>query len=90
MPSTMNPDSATTLGLNALSFVVASGEAAGRFLDQSGLDPATLRVRASESDLLVSVLDFILSDERLLILFCGEEAIDVRTVHIARHVLAGA
>jgi Protein of unknown function (DUF3572) len=85
----MTLDSAATLALQGLAFLVDSGPAMERFVAQTGLDTASLRVRADEPDFLVSVLDFLLANEELLLRFCDDISSDVRSVHIARHVLAG-
>jgi uncharacterized protein DUF3572 len=86
--STMTLDLAATLALRALAFLIDTAPAMERFVDQTGLDTASLRRRADEPEFLVSVLDFLLSDEELLIRFCESAACDVRTVHMARHALA--
>ena len=85
----MTADRAATTALRALAFLAGSGPAMDRFMDLSGASRDSLRERAEESDFLVSVLDFLLSDEELLIRFCDDEAIDVRAVHMARYVLSG-
>jgi len=89
MGATLTFDAAATLGLNALGFLAVSGPAMDRFLELTGLAPATIRARAEEPDFLVSVLDFLLSDEELLLRFCDEMEGDVRAVHMARHILSG-
>ena len=58
--------------------------------DLTGFAPSSLRERADEPDFLVSVLDFLLSNEELLLRFCDDFEADVRAVHMARHVLAGS
>ncbi|MEI9888165.1 MAG: DUF3572 domain-containing protein [Rhizomicrobium sp.] len=85
----MTPDTAQTLALKALGFVAASDGALERLLELSGLDRDTLRRRAGETEMLASLLDFLLADEGLLVDFCHGEAIDPRAVHMARHVLGG-
>lgn len=85
----MTLDRAATLALNGLAFLVASGPPVDRFADLTGLAPASMRERADEPDFLVSVLDFLLSDEELVVRFCDAFEADVRAVHMARHVLAG-
>ena len=55
----------------------------------SGADRDTLRLRADEPEFLVSLLDFMLTNEELLIGFCDESSTNVRAVHMARHVLSG-
>lgn len=83
-------ESAATLALSGLAYLAGSGDGMERFIAVSGLDPATLRVRADEADFLTSVLDFLLSDDEVLLGFCREESVDAPAVHMARHVLSGA
>ena len=85
----MTADGAATLALEALGFLAVSGPAMDRFVDLTGASRESLRERADEADFLVSVLDFLLSDEELLIRFCDDSTADVRAVHMARHVLSG-
>lgn len=85
----MMPDLAATVALQALGFLAGSEEALQRFMDLTGADRDMLRDRAEEPEFLASILDFLLTNEELLIDFCDEASIDVRSVHMARHVLAG-
>ncbi|MBV8976311.1 MAG: DUF3572 family protein [Alphaproteobacteria bacterium] len=84
----MTEDAAATLALDALAFVAASEGALDRLVAESGIDAADLRARAAEPEVLVAVLDFLLTSEALLVEFCDGGSGDVRAVHIARHVLA--
>jgi hypothetical protein len=90
MAARMSPDQAQTLALKALAFLANSEGALQRLMDQSGLNVDTLKGRAADTDLQVSVLDFLLSDEELLTGFCDEDSADPRAVHMARHVLSGS
>ena len=85
----MTSDLAATLALNALTFLAASEDAMQRFMDLTGAGRESLRERADEPDFLVSVLDFLLTDEGLLLDFSSETSTNVRAVHMARHVLSG-
>jgi hypothetical protein len=89
MALSMNPDQAAILALKGLAFLVNSPEALDRFLHLSGVGPETFRERADEPEFLVSVLDFMLTNEELLTEFSSDAETDVRAVHMARHVLAG-
>jgi hypothetical protein len=89
MAHSMTPDQAATVALKGLAHLVNSQEALDRFLHLSGAGGETLRERADEPEFLVSLLDFLLSDEGLLVDFLREADIDVRAVHMARQVLAG-
>jgi Protein of unknown function (DUF3572) len=82
-------DRATTLALEALAFLAADSDAFGRFANLTGLDPTSARARAGEPEFLASVLDFLLSDEALLLDFCADGSTDPHRVHLARHALGG-
>jgi hypothetical protein len=84
----MTPQTAEIIAFKALAFLVNSPEALARFLDLSGLDAATLRVRAEEPEMLSAIIDFLLRDEALVVRFCGEESVSARDVHVAKHVLS--
>ncbi|HWA03290.1 MAG TPA: DUF3572 domain-containing protein [Rhizomicrobium sp.] len=81
-------ENAAVLALQSLAFLAGSREAIERFAAATGCDPSDMRIRADEPDFLVSVLDFLLSDETLLVEFSSEFEVDVRAVHMARHVLS--
>jgi hypothetical protein len=86
----MTADGAETLALQALGFVATADGALQRLMDQSGLDRDELRTRATDTTLQVALLDFLLSDEELLIDFCETASIEAEAVHVARHILGGA
>lgn len=80
---------AETLGLKGLTFLAAAPEDFRRFLDVSGIDVPTVRLRAAERDFLAGVLDFLLTQEGLLSAFCEAQSIQPREVHIAARDLSG-
>jgi hypothetical protein len=81
--------SAETIGIKAVGFLAASEDDLLRFVALSGLDPADLRARAGEPDVLVAVLDHLLGDDKLLTAFCEAEGLAPKDVHLARHRLSG-
>ena len=85
----MTPASAEILALKALGFLANSGDAADRFLAASGADPIILQELAGDPEFLAAVVDFLLSDEALLVQFCEAEMLDPRTMHSVRHALPG-
>jgi hypothetical protein len=84
----ITPNQAATIALKGLAYLVNSQAALDRFLHISGAGWNSLRERADEPEFLASILDFLLSNEALLVSFLSEAEIDVRAVHMARHVLA--
>jgi Protein of unknown function (DUF3572) len=85
----MSPSEAEIIALKGLAFLVNSVDAAENFVNVSGLDPADLRARAGEPEVLVAVLDYLLAGDTLLTGFCDAEAYTPRAVHMARHQLSG-
>lgn len=66
----MKLDAAETLALRALGWLAADGELLGRFLGASGAAPADLASEASDPRFLGAVLDFLLTEDALVIAFC--------------------
>lgn len=85
----MRQESAQTLALQALAFLAARDDPFTAFLSLSGTDPATLRARAAEPEVLAAVLDFLLADEALLVAFCQAEALPFEAPARARASLPG-
>jgi hypothetical protein len=85
----MTPELAEITALKALGFLAADEERLARFLAASGTDAETLREQAGSHDLAVAILDFMLSDEMLLLEFCDHESIDPRNMLRMRHILGG-
>lgn len=63
---------AETLGLQALGWLAGRPEDAGRFLSMTGANAEEMRDRAADPEFLGFVLDFLLSDEDLLLAFCDD------------------
>ena len=80
---------AEATALNILSFLAESPQALERLMFQSGLDLSTIRKRAAERDFLAAVVDFLMTDEELLVDFCESRRIDPKTVQKAAHQLGG-
>ncbi|HKQ44127.1 MAG TPA: DUF3572 domain-containing protein [Rhizomicrobium sp.] len=90
MNSPKSPKNAEILALEGLGWLVAETDGIQRFLDRSGIDSATLRQAAGSPGLNLAVLDFLLSNEDLLLRFCESAAISPKVLHLARHQLDGA
>ncbi len=84
----MNPNAAEILGLEALTWLVGEDEALARFQGQTGIDGSDLRAGAGSPELAVSVFDFLLSNEDLLLKFCETSSTMPKQVHVARHILS--
>jgi len=60
------------LAVEALGFLAADGVRLERFLAVTGLGPHNLRRAAADPGFLVSVLDYLAADERLIVAFAAE------------------
>lgn len=81
---------AETLALRALTFLAADGERLGRFLSLTGIGPAELRKTASEAAMLAGVLEYLLQDETLLLVFASEAGLAPESIPAAHRALTGA
>jgi hypothetical protein len=75
--------------LQALAFLVQHEKHLSRFLMLTGTDLGTLRTNAQDQQTLANVLDFMLSDERLLLEWCEADQLHPHAVATARRQLPG-
>jgi hypothetical protein len=86
----LNPVQAEILALKALTFLTHSPETLSGFVSATGIQPADLRARAGDPEILAAVMDFMLADDARVTAFCQELAIGPREVQAARRALPGA
>jgi hypothetical protein len=65
-------EEAENVALGAFAFITSDEERLGRFLAVSGLGPDTIRSAASSPGFFAGVLDYVVSDEPLLIALSKE------------------
>lgn len=87
-PKMMDLETAETIAMRGLRFLAADPDRLGRFLSTSGIGPQDLRGRAGDHEVLNAVIEFLMSDESLLLVFCADEKIDPRHVGQSGHVLS--
>jgi hypothetical protein len=90
MPPKVTPQNAEILALKGLVFLANSDAPLNRFMALSGAGTNDLRERAGEPEFLAAVMDFLMSDEELLMAFCNETSTDPKDLQIARMALPGA
>jgi Protein of unknown function (DUF3572) len=83
----MDADQAETIGLRALTFLAEDAQRLGRFLALTGLGPAELKDQAQTSRVLAAVLDHLLRDESLLLVFAASCGIAPELVAPAQSLL---
>ena len=81
-------EEAEAVALSALAYITGDEEVLGRFLALSGLEPGTIRAAAASPGFLAAVLDYVASDEPLLIALA--KALDTKPERImeARQTLS--
>ncbi len=85
----LTEDLAESLALQVLAFLLADPKQISRFLALTGTTPEDLRNVASSRELQTAPLEYILSDEGLLLTFCQEAGVDPAMIAPAYRLLAG-
>ncbi len=83
-------EQAETIALGALTFLAQDSDRLGQFLGLTGMGPDDLRSATDEPHTLSAVLDYILADELLLLVFAAERGLAPEIVQPAATLLAGA
>ncbi|WP_072390481.1 DUF3572 domain-containing protein [Hyphomicrobium sp. CS1GBMeth3] len=81
-------EEAETMALAGLAFLAEDGARLGRFLALTGIEPDQLRAVAGAPETLLAVLDYLLGDESLLLVFTASKGIAPEAVEPTRHALA--
>lgn len=84
---TLTRDEAKSLAIRALGFLAADETRLLAFLNVTGLTPAAIRQQASSPEFLSGVLDFLMSDNSLLLVFTANEGLDPNLIAAARRAL---
>jgi hypothetical protein len=84
-PASADPD---IIAIGALGFLAEDPARLSRFLDITGLNPATLREAAREPRFLASVLDYLMADESLMLAFAAHQGVSPETIAAASIALA--
>lgn len=86
---TLTVDQADSLSLKALAFLAGEEERFSRFLTLTGIQLDDLRAKADDRQTLLAVLDYLLADQSLLMVFASEADVSPMDVEQARTVLPG-
>lgn len=79
---------AKAFALDALLHLANDEEEMGRFLTETGFDPADLRKITNDPGFAGAMLDYLCSHESLLMAFAGAQAVDPAAIENARQYLA--
>jgi hypothetical protein len=86
--SPIDLDDAEGLALQALTFLLSDAQRLSRFMSLTGIGPGDIRTAAATSDLQAATLEYMLSDESLLLMFCQEAGVNPMIIAPARDILA--
>lgn len=85
-----NLPSPEVIALKALGFLAQDGERFQRFLNLTGIELQAIREAAADPAFLGGVLDHLLGDQTLLLVFAESEDLAPEQVARARRALPGA
>ena len=80
-------EDAEAIAIKALAFLSSDMDLMSRFLALSGLDLSDLRDVAGESGFQAALLDFLLSDDSLILTFASNNGFAPEDVMLAKHRL---
>lgn len=83
-------EEAEILAIHALGFLASDGERLQRFMDLTGMDVAAIRAGASSPAFLGGILDHLLADESLLLVFAEDQQVRPERIAELRRKLPGA
>ena len=83
----LDSEHAQEIALLALSFMAEDRERLVRFLDLTGMSPIELQEQACSPNLLGAVLDHLLGDESLLLVFTASAGLSPEIIGPAREMM---
>ena len=86
----LDRNNAEEVAISALVFLSNQPEQMQRFMDLTGLDPASIRSAASDRNFLVSVLEHIMQDEAVLLSLAESASLNPADIVAACQILSGA
>lgn len=84
----LRQEDAETLAISALAHIAGDDERLQRFLAVTGIDPANLRAEAGKPGFVAGVLDYVCSDEALLVGLAAEQGVAPESIVAAQQRLA--
>ena len=85
--NTKNQDLGAEISIQALSFLAANEQILGQFVEQTGFSFDHIRSDAHTTEFQIALLEFLLSDESVLLTFCSNTSIDPASIQPARDQL---
>ena len=86
-PGPYSPEAAREIAIGALTFLTSDASLLSRFLDVTGWTPETLAAPGSKTAILAASLDYLMSEEDLLLTFSANHGMDPSEVVLAHRAL---
>lgn len=88
MQRKLDQQGAENVAIQALTHLAQDPERLGRFLNETGIDPAQIRQAAGQPGFLLAVLEHLCADESQLLAFAANTRTSPERVDSARQALA--
>lgn len=89
LAKSLSGDDAAALALQGLAFLAGDSARFSRFQNLTGWQDGSIQEAAVQPAFQAAVLDYLMADESLLLVFCSEAGIAPETVPLAARSLAG-
>jgi hypothetical protein len=86
-PAPYSTEAARDVAIRALTFLTGDASILSRFLDVTGWTPETLASPGSRAAILAATLDYLMSEEDLLLTFSANCGLDPSEVALANRAL---
>jgi chromosome segregation ATPase len=87
--ATLTRDEAETIAAQALEFLAGEPARLARFLELTGMRPSDIRQRVNDPSFLQAILDHVVAEESILLVFAAGASVAPETVIGALSVLQG-
>ena len=85
----ISTDQASEIAISGFVFLSAEPEHLSSFMDLTGYQLSDLKEQAATREFQTAILDHLLGDESLLLVFCSSRNIDPSQIAKARNILGG-
>ena len=89
-PAVPTRERAETIAIAALTFLAKDLDRLGRFVALTGLGPEALKLNATRPEFQAGVLEYLMTDESLLLVFAAESGLEPTAIRAAAQALLEA
>lgn len=83
----LSVDESQQIAISGLIFLAEDEKRLERFFSLTGIAPDDIRERAKTADFQAAILEYLLADESLLLVFCANKGVKPEEVEPARNQL---